>query len=41
MAKLAEPLVGVRNIGKVPNQNVAKSQIVLLVLVLDKKFALA
>ena len=41
MAKLAEPLVGVRNTGKVPNGKVAKSHFLLLVLdVLDKKFAL-
>ena len=42
MAKLAEPLMGVRNTGKVPNRKAAKSQIVLLlilVLVLDKSFA--
>ena len=40
MAKLAESSMDVRNTGKVPNQKVAKSQIVLLLLVLDKKFAL-
>ena len=43
MAKLAEPLLGVRDTGKVPNRKVAKSGIVLvlvLVLVLDKTFAL-
>ena len=41
MAKLAEPLMGVRNTGKVPNRKVAKSRIVLvLVFVLEKKFAL-
>ena len=46
MAKLAEPYVGVRHSGKVPNRKVSKSQIVhvlvlVLVLVLDKNFALA
>ena len=35
MAKLAELLMGVRNAGNVPNQKVAKSQIVLLILVVD------
>ena len=40
MAKLAEPLMGVRNPDKLPNWKVARSQIVLLV-VLDKIFALA
>ena len=46
MAKLVELLVGIRNTGKVPNWKVAKSQIVLLNLVLvlvvivDKRFAL-
>ena len=39
MAKLAEPLIGVSNTGKVPNQKVAKSRI-FLVLVLDKSFVL-
>ena len=39
MTKLAESLMGVGDIGKVPNRKVAKSQIVL-VLVLDKSFAL-
>ena len=39
MAKLAEPLVGGRNTGKVPNQKVAKLHFVF-VLVLDKSFAL-
>ena len=52
MAKLAESLLGVKDIGKVPNRKVAKSRIVLLfvvvvvvvvvlILVLDKSFALA
>ena len=43
MAKIAEPFLVVRITGKVPNRKVAKSRIVLLVLVivLDKKFALA
>ena len=43
MAKLAEPLLVVRHMGKVPNQKVAKllNVHVLVVLVLDKKFALA
>ena len=50
MAKLAEPLMGVRDTGKVGNRKLAKSGIVLLVLVLvlvlilvlvlDKSFAL-
>ena len=40
MAKLAELSIGVRNTDKVPNQKVAKLHF-LLVLVLDKKFALA
>ena len=40
MAKLAEPSIGVRNTGKVPNWKEAKSHFFLLVLVLDKKFAL-
>ena len=35
-----EPVMGVRNTGKVPNQKVAKSRIVLI-LVLDETFALA
>ena len=39
MAKLAEPLIGVINTGKVPHQKVEKLQIVFL-LVLDKSFAL-
>ena len=39
MAKQAKPLIGVRNTGKVPNQKVAKSLIVLG-LVLGKSFAL-
>ena len=39
MAKLAEPLMDVRNTGKVPNWKVAKSRIVLI-LVLGKSFAL-
>ena len=38
MAKLAEPLEGVRNTGKVRNWKVAKSHFLLLVL--DKSFAL-
>ena len=33
MAKVAEPLMGVRNTSKVPNRKVAKLQIVLLVVV--------
>ena len=37
---IAEPLMGVRNPGKVPHQKVAKSQIVLFILVLDKSFVL-
>ena len=46
MAKQAEPFVGVRHTGKVPNRKVSKSQILhvlvlVLVLDLDKKFALA
>ena len=41
MAKVAEPLLVVRHIGKVPNRKVAKSRIVHVVLVLDKTFALA
>ena len=36
-AKLVEPLLSIRDIGKIPNQKVAKS---LIVLVLDKKFVL-
>ena len=36
MAKLVEPLMGVGNIGKVPNRKVAKSHFVVLVLVLNK-----
>ena len=35
MAKLAEPSMGVRDIGKVPNRKVSKSHFVL-VLVLEK-----
>ena len=43
MAKLAEPLLGIRDIGKVLSWKVAKSLIVVLVvaLKLDKRFALA
>ena len=48
MAKLAELLVGVRDIGKVPNRKVAKSHFLLvlvlvlvLVLPLEKKVTLA
>ena len=40
MAKLAEPLMGVRNTSKIPNWKVEKSQVVVLILVLDKRFAL-
>ena len=50
MAKLAEPLMGVRNTGKVPNRKLAKSHflhlvvvvvvVVVVVLVLDKICAL-
>ena len=42
MAKLAETLMGVRDTGKLPNREVAKSPIVFLVLilVLDESFAL-
>ena len=40
MAKLAEPLLGIRNTDKVPNRKVAKSHSVLLVIVLDKNFVL-
>ena len=39
MAKLAKPLMDVRNAGKVQNRKVAKSQIVLIpILILIKKF---
>ena len=50
MAKQAEPFVGVRHTGKVPNPKVSKSLMVhvlvlvfvlVLVLVIYKKFALA
>ena len=45
MAKLAEPSIGFRNIGNVPNRKVANLHflvvVVVVVLVLDKKFALA
>ena len=45
MGKLAEPFLVIRNTGKIPNWKVAKSRIVhvlvLVVLVLDKKFVLA
>ena len=46
MAKPAEPSMGVRDISKVPNWKVAKLQIVhvhvlVVVVILDKKFALA
>ena len=43
MLHVLGPLMGVKDPGKVPNRKVAKPQIVLLlilVLVLDKKFAL-
>ena len=37
MAKLAEPLMGIRNAGKLQNRKVAKSQIVLIpILILVK-----
>ena len=39
MTKLAEPFMAIRNTSKISNRNVAKSQIVLF-LILDKSFAL-
>ena len=34
MAKLAEPLLGIKDIGKVPNRKVAKLRVALFVLIL-------